>query len=369
MLSSTSSSDVSADHHADARADAGTALPTVPLRAVPTGGWGKTWLVGLVVAAGLSGGAELGWRAQGQRPTASGDDLDLWAVERARASNGERRTIVILGKSRAQLDLDGDTLKRRYPDHTIVQLALNGRGAFAVFEDLVADERFVGTILFSLTEPDLTLGDADAQRPAVDRATSIGPDARYNAILRAHVASQLAVRSHLLLPERVLDQWSRGQWPAQNFIITDPDRFSRGDFSRANLDVVKGDVLDRVRGVLGRLGTMQNPTWPWMEHMQRIAPMKATLERRGGRVIFLHLPVTEESATFSQRVWPKQRFWDPFARSVGGAAVHYADHPSLRGFASPDTSHLDAKDAPRFTGALLKVLEKRGLLDAGAGSW
>lgn len=374
MPSSTSSSERASSKHASAEhASAETALPdeavAAPLRAVPDGRWRKTWLLGLLVAAALSGGAELGWRAQGQRPTANGDDLDLWAVERARVSNHDKRTLVIIGKSRAQLDLDGATIKRRYPDHTVVQLALNGRGAFAVFEDLVADEAFVGTVLFSLTEPDLTLGDADAQRPAVDRADRLGPDAGWNARLRALVASHLAMRSHLLLPERVLDQLAKGQWPANNFIVTDPDRFSRGDFSRANLDVVKGDVIDRVRNVLGRLGTMQNPSWPWMEHMQRIAPMKATLEQRGGRVVFLHLPVTEESEFFSNRVWPKQRFWDAFARSVGGAAVHYRDFPSLRGFRSPDTSHLDAADAPRFTGALLRILEKRGLIAAGTGSW
>jgi hypothetical protein len=338
-------------------------------RPVPEGRWRTALLAAAVAALLAAGGLEATWRSLGHLPTVDGEDLELWGALRRRASNESRDTLVLLGKSRAQLDLDGDTLKRRYPDHTVVQLALNGRGAFAVFEDLARDEAFVGTVLFSMTEPDLTLGDADAQRPAVARAEQVGPDARWNARLRALVANRLVVRSHLLLPERVIDQRAQGRWPAVNFIVTDADRFSRGDFSRADLDVVKGDVIQRVQGVLGRLGTMQNPSWPWMDHMQRVAPLKTMLEQRGGRVIFLHLPVTEQSEHFSRRVWPKERFWDPFARSVGGAAVHYRDHPSLRGFRSPDTSHLDAKDAPRFTAALLRVLEKRGLLAAGVGSW
>ena len=86
------------------------------------------------------------------------------------------------------------SLQKRYPDYAILQLALRGRGAFAVFEDLAEDLSFRGRIVFCLTEPDLSLGAAEEQREAVLRAEEAGPDAIWNAFIRARVASHLVTR-------------------------------------------------------------------------------------------------------------------------------------------------------------------------------
>ena len=58
---------------------------TLALDRAPCGGWGRTWLGALLLAAALIGGAEAFWRSRGLRPSVI-DDLDLWAFERMRAS-------------------------------------------------------------------------------------------------------------------------------------------------------------------------------------------------------------------------------------------------------------------------------------------
>lgn len=342
---------------------------SAPLRVVPAGPWWAPALFGAALCTLLAGGAEAGWRAQGQRPTADPEDLDLWAKERLRAANGSSQTLVIIGKSRAQLDFDRNTLARRYPGFTRVQLALRGRGAFAVFEDLVRDPDFKGRILFSLDEPDLALEENDAQLPAVERARRAGPDALVNAWIRAEVASRVVVRSALLFPQRVLENLSNGHLPAKNFVVTERDRFGHADFTRADLDVVVGEIVGRQQRIVDRMGDLETPNYPWLLHIQRVPPLVEELRQKGGDVAFVHLPVSGPSEQFSMRFYPKHRFWDLFATRTPAVAVHYRDYPVFRSFRCADTSHLDEKDAPRFTVALMKELERRGFMPTGTGSW
>lgn len=356
MTSSTSSSE-------------GEAAEAIPGRPIPAGSGAVALAAGVVLALGLCAAAEVGWRAAGHLATADGEDLDLWAAERRRASNDDEKTLVIIGKSRAHLDFDLPTLKQRYPDHTIVQLALRGRGAWATFEDLVDDPHFKGKIIWSLTAPDLTLGDAEAQKPAVDRARHAGPDTLWNARLRALVSSKLVVRSSMLPLERVLKNFVYGQVPVRNFIVVAPDRGGHANFANADIRLVKQDVLDVQQRAYARLGNMETPVWPWFQQMQRIRPLVIALQQKGGNVAFVHLPVTDESDAFSKRVYPKERFWDQFARTVPALCVHYRDFPMLQSFHAPDSSHLDMKDTPRFTKTLLGILEAKQFLPRGTGSF
>ncbi len=349
--------------------DAGTAKDLAFSRPIPAGKWGLSLMGALVVLLGCATAAELRWRALGHLPSADAEDLDLWALQRKKASNERNDTLVIIGKSRAQLDLDVPTLQRRYPQATVLQLALRGRGAFAVFEDLVQDEAFRGRILFSLTEPDLSLGAADAQRPAVERAHHIGPDALWNAWLRAQVASRLVLRRSVLHPQRVLQSILEQAPIRPDFIRVEPDRFTHGDFSRADLDFLYSEIR-RVQGrALSVLGNMATPTWPWTEQIRRVDPLIAKLREKGGDVAFVHLPVTGISEAFSNRVYPKGQFWDYFATTTNTHVLHYRDVPPMAKMNCPDSSHLDEKDAPRFTSVLFKELERKNFLQKGAGPW
>lgn len=327
---------------------------------MPAGPFLRPVVFGLVVAAVLGAGAEVFWRSQGHLPTSSGEDLDLWALERRRASNNDAKTLVILGKSRAQLDLDLVTLRARYPDHRIVQLALRGRGAFAAFEDLCLDERFQGRILWSLTEDDLARSEADGQRPAVERAKAIGPDARLNARLRAEVASRLVVRATDLEPHRVLKNLVRGRLPTPQFILGGPDRGAAADFTRIDVALIRGQVEEVQAKAMRRMGGGRLRPEAWLSDVRRLLPLVSTLRGRGGDVALVHLPVTESSLQFSMRFYPKQAFWDRLGPLLGVTAVHFRDEEQLRGYKCPDTSHLDKGDAPRFTADLLDVLEARG---------
>ena len=84
-----------------------------------------------MVALAVLGTMEARYRSLEHLPTVDDEDLDLWTAERRRASNHDPRTLVIIGKSRAQVDLHRGTIAARYPDYELVQLSLGGRGAWS----------------------------------------------------------------------------------------------------------------------------------------------------------------------------------------------------------------------------------------------
>jgi hypothetical protein len=86
-------------------------------------------------------------------------------------------------------------------------------------------------------------------------------------------------------------------------------------------------------------------------------PYVAAIQARGGRVLFVRLPVSGECLAYEEQTFPKQEYWDAFAARTSALCLHFRDLPALAGFDCPDTSHLDRRDAPRFTAALAKVLD------------
>ena len=82
----------------------------------------------------------------------------------------------------------------------------------------------------------------------------------------------------------------------------------------------------------------------------------------GGRVVFLQMPVDGETRALEDERCPRAQNWDRLLSRTGAVGLHYLDHPELAAFRTGDGSHLDRRDAPAFTRALLRILGDRGLL-------
>ena len=91
-------------------------------------------------------------------------------------------------------------------------------------------------------------------------------------------------------------------------------------------------------------------------------PWLRRIEARGGQVVFVRMPTSDEHWELDERYYPRAQYWDRLGSITGVATVHFADDPRTSAFSCPDTSHLDYRDAPRFTEGLLEVLVERGVL-------
>jgi hypothetical protein len=63
-----------------------------------------------------------------------------------------------------------------------------------------------------------------------------------------------------------------------------------------------------------------------------------------------------------QKLYPRDRCWDVLAKKIDVDMIRFEDVPSMLKYESPDFSHLDRRDASRFTLDFAAELERRGIL-------
>jgi hypothetical protein len=89
--------------------------------------------------------------------------------------------------------------------------------------------------------------------------------------------------------------------------------------------------------------------------------MVRCLQGRGGRVVFLRAPSSGERWRLEERFHSKKQCWDRFAQRTTAQCVHFRDCRNLAELRCPDESHLDYRDAGRFTRGLISEVRRQGM--------
>lgn len=328
----------------------------VPRRPVPAGAWGRTWIVAAAVAAIAVIGIEHAMRDRGYRPSVK-DDEYAWAWQRLRASDGSPHTVALLGTSRIHLAFSPAAFARALPGWTPVQLAIDGTQPAAALIDLARDPEFRGVVIVDTLESGIVPENLYSQRPyvAAYHRRWRAPGAMLERWLATRVEARLAILSDTGL--RILET---GASPP--YVATFADRTQFADYALT-------DVAQRRRKLLERLGPIAPPTLHdaevWLDGALQMEPYIAQIQARGGAVVYLRMPTCDERWAADQQREPRALFWDRLAARTRAVAIHFADYPSLRDFACPDTSHIASRDGPRFTAALVDVLVERGVFPRG----
>lgn len=355
MPSSTSSSD--------------QRLPALP--------WLRLWAGAVLGLLLFVAALELRLAAHRYRPTVL-DSPALWLKQRQRADSLGTGALIITGASRSQLDLDLDTL-RRGTGLTPVQLAIDSSSPLPIWRGLVDDPQIRGTILFDYQDHDLADdGGASVAEPYQRRFQAEAgrrrllawrPDEALADWIHGHLASYADGASpfqSLLL--RALPDSATPQ-----YLTTLPDRSRMADYSQV---ILPDFYYRRVAHELGeadlppRAGREQElerqvrqvGAADDAEFLRQLAVLKQqvdTLHQRGARVIFVRMPVSGMLREIEDRRYPRDRYWDRFAREIGAPAINFEDYPELADFNCPDGSHLDLRDRGRFTLALAALLKAR----------
>lgn len=330
----------------------------------PAGRWRGHLLLALVAAALALTGAELGWRALGHSPNMH-DDPAAWAVRRAMVyGEAPRDRLVFLGASRIQLAIDTGALRDALPGVGVEQLAVEGRSPIAAFLDLAADERFDGVVVLDLLPDDLEPERAAMQQPYVDafrRGQQL--ERRIERRIEMEVQGRLALANPRLRLPKVFESLVRsGSLPAPYQLITHPDRSREGRFDPADVPELRRVRFARDATRYAQLA--RSAPEAWLERALAISAAAARIEARGGAVLVLKMPVDDERAAFDERWYPRAEYWDRFAARSAVRVIDGRDEPELGAFATPDSSHLDARDRSAFSLALARLLRREGLLPA-----
>jgi hypothetical protein len=325
-------------------------------RGVPRGQWGKTWLAVMFVVVLCVVRFEMFLRSRGYQPSIK-DDEYAWSWERGRLSDGSHHVVALVGSSRIMIDFSGEAFRQTLPDWRYVQLGINGTTGIGTLIDLSNDPNFRGVAIVDVSEL------------AFYRDAWVSQDsyiATYHRGLRgigaiAERRLETAVQSHLaLLATRGVELlgklWRSREWPKPPYIVTHADRTRSADFSLAELEHQR---LARLATIEGWEKTSRDPA-AWLADALALEPAIAAIKARGGNVAYVRMPTCGERWEADERITPKAQFWDQLASKTHAVAIHFKDYPELANVRCPDASHIDSKDAPRFTRSLLEILQTRG---------
>jgi hypothetical protein len=337
----------------------------------PSGSWVGIWILALGLFLLLATGLEVALRVDGFVPTIRQTPA-FWAFHRRRVDSARpgRRVLTLVGQSRMDLDIDLPVLTAELPHREVVQLAIPGMNPLPVLRDLAEDSAFSGDVVVSLLAGHL-LGYGGDPREYVAAAHKPAPNLNGWLNLKASTTME----SHLVLldgevsPRLLLtDLVSGSGFPQPSHIWMSFDRERKADFSRADVASLRANRIAREKFLYSRWRTTPPSDEAFSAAVLELRELVSRIQDRGGRVALVRLPTSDELWEMEEKIFPRTRFWDRIAREVGCLTIHFRDVPEMASVHLPDTSHLDYRDAPAFTRALLRTLSEAGFFQAVGSS-
>jgi hypothetical protein len=341
-------------------------IPQIPWR-------GITVIVVLVVIA-----ATCAWefycRSIGYGPTLN-DNEDLWTMTRRRV---EPESVVIIGDSRGWYDLDLDELQKGLGKRP-VQLAMGGGCAYPVLADLANDKTFHGTIICSFVPriffappgtPPMERGEK-----AVRRFHTQTPAQRVSQYLAMPLEEHVAfLKQEELTLEDLLKLLPIPNRPGALVRPRGPPYFGTLDRERRARMIEEcarpgSQLQKRIQQIWLPLFTPPPPP-SYIPKDIFMAKMKDAVEKRfgdtvaaveklrarGGKVVFVRLPVSGGLKALENKTTPRNQTWDPLLQATGASGIYFEDFPELAGFNCPEWSHLSAGDSVEFSKRLVPHL-------------
>lgn len=320
-----------------------------PANRAPKKPWLRICALAVIISITPLFGLEVFLRRQDLRASVT-DNLNLWASHRSRIYGNNNKAVVLIGASRMQTDFSLLSFKSRFPDYQITQLAIPGTGPISTLEDIADDQDFKGIIICSLTAFSF---DRDSQQNFVNYYHSapiyeLNTEPRIQSFLQTH----FVFLNQALNMKAIAGRLRKGESIPKTYTVMDSDRSVSSDFRQIDIQTLKNKVLKDLRsGYESRISYKK-----WLNNVNKLEKTVQKISRRGGKVIFVRLPTSGEHWALDQKYFPRSLYWDRLEKLTKTKTIHFQDFDSLAYFKCPDTSHLDYRDTPRFTNALLDEL-------------
>lgn len=344
MLSSTSSSNTAHSERA------------------PHWRWITAWTLALVVVIAIVGTAEIHWRDRGYRPNIR-DSSELWSIQRDRVYAAKKTPLVLLGASRIEFGVDMKLLKVLLPRYQPVMLAQNAHYPLATLRDLAVDERFHGVVLCDIDSGGLYKMYTDMQQPLVDYYhRQWSPSWHLHRVLLNLWQARSAVADPQLGAIAAMRRWIDGSAaPAPDYFRFHSDRSGDIDYNLVDTQAAKRHFEQLIVNAKDIHALV--PAEQWLADLHDVYEWTNQIQGRGGKVIFYQSPTAGALRQTDAIAHPRALYWNRFVANSPAAVLDAEDDPQLSTFALPDDSHLDFRDKPAYTQALVDVLVKRGLLE------
>lgn len=322
------------------------------------------WLISLVSAGILSLIVLVcydNWlRDKGVEPSFD-NSLQRWSMVRAQLQNDENQSsIVLLGASRMQGNINLTATKTRHPMSQVYQLAMEGLPPFASLEDIADNTDFKGTVIVSLF-PSWILeeGGKNDQAQLVDYYHDNWNWARWvDTMAEDVVSNRFVFTDNRYRFRNAVDALINHDTIFQgvDYVNISEDRERRLDVDKIDLEQLRSRILWSTEKELEDAGTPDRDAW-----LDSVSALKAPIEKiraRGGRVVLIRMPSSGPVYQMEQTAFPRQMYWNSIVTGADpDSAIHFADYPQLSSFELADYSHLDRDDTLAFTHELFDIID------------
>lgn len=322
--------------------------------------WARAWIVAFLLSVVAAGGWERMLRNAGLGPKYA-DDRALWADTRHRLNEDGHDAVALLGASRLQRAVNVQTMSDAL-SRSVYQLSVEGTSALPTLEDLAADPRFRGAVIYSIAPAfsfnrNLNKVDRGGQAIRVRFHQNQSIVERMEQRMRLLLQGVLASRSpDAALPHVSASVLAGAGLPPPDGKTTFRDRSVHVDYT----------LLTGRHDRQGIIDLYQRNTAPYSDAefqtvVDYFARLVSLLRQKDVDVFVVRLPSDGQVLELEKTMFPETRFWTAMERQIDATFVHFEDHPELLGYLSSDGSHIDSERNTEFTRALVGVLEENGL--------
>jgi hypothetical protein len=328
-----------------------------------TSRWGLCWILALLLVVSGVIVFERHWRAKAYWPTVM-DSIDLWAQKRDRVvSNSATTQVALLGASRIQFgvypDVFRDEVRRLGANVEVSMLAINGHYPLASLRDLASDERFTGIALVGVDSRGLQKlhREMQAKWPQYYRHEWTPAKNLHRTLLTQLQPHLIATRPDFSWSNLTVRQLDGHGPPNREYVTFRADRSGGTDYAKSDIPAVRDARARELEDYYAHVPAIS--AQQWLDDNDVVIEWVKQINSRGGRVVFYREPVSGVHLSLDEARFPRHEFWDRLARRMPATMIDFRDYEALN-IATPDTSHIDAKDIERHTRALVRVLaEKR----------
>ncbi len=323
--------------------------------------WWPTWLLCAAVAVACVAVVEWHWRRAGYEPGVL-DSPQLWSIERDRVDDARKIPLVMLGASRIEFGIDMPLMRELLPAYTPIMLAQNAHYPLAVLRDLAEDEHFRGVVIVDIEPRGLYKTYTDLQQPLVDYyRRQWSPAWRVHRLLLTFWQQIAVVSNPDRDPVAIIKRKIAHQLPQPpDYVRFHADRSGDADYRKTDVEAARRHFSALIAARNGDLKADVAPE-QWLADLGDVIEWTRRIDARGGRVVFYQSPTSGEVREVERTMHPPALYWDRFAALVPDAIDGLSD-PVLSSFEEPDFSHIDVREKPAYTKALVDELVRRKIV-------
>ncbi len=321
--------------------------------------WLKAWIAAIAIVVALVAAYEGFLRSRSYVPTVQ-DDADLWSMQYDLV-RADPHAVVLLGASRIQYAVDPALLSQLLGGRTVAMLAMNGHYPLAALRALADEPAFAGLVIVGIDGRGLSKQHREMQQPWLAHYRERWSRARWihremSTWLQAHF---VFLRSPFSLPNMARRLIAGFGMPFNDYVVLRRDRVGFLDYRRTDVNAIRRQRVADLEAYY-----VANPApdpATWLRDLDEVSAWAKRIAARGGQVVFLREPATDLHLTIDEAHFPRETYWDAYARVAPLTMIEFRDEPAFAGFVLPDSSHIDGVDVARFTTVLAQTLARRGL--------